>query len=255
MPLTTMPDATPNPSTERPDGLFTTTLWTVVVQAGSLESSQSRPALERLCQAYWYPIYAHIRRRGYSPHDAQDLTQGFFATLLARCPFQELAPEKGRFRSFLLAALGNYLSDERERNHAAKRGGGRQIFSLDETHAEARFGLEPATERTPEQDFDRHWALTVLERALDLLAREQAAAGKMKQFEKLRVFLTDTTAARDYSEVAAALNLSTNAVAVTVRRLRHRYRECVREEIADTLAQPADAEAEMRHLFEAMRRN
>ena len=198
-----MHDSTPNASTSRPDALFVTTLWTVVLQAGSTETAQSRPALEYLCRAYWYPIYAHVRRRGYPPHDAQDLAQGFFAALLARSPFQELSPDKGRFRSFLLAALGHYLADERDRRHAAKRGGGQVLLSLDETDAEERFALETATPATPERDFDRRWALAVLERALEALAREQAAAGKQHLFDRLRMFLLDATGSRDYSAVAA----------------------------------------------------
>ena len=248
-----MSDPTPNASTSRPDGLFATTLWTVVLAAGGTGTTQSRQALERLCQTYWYPIYAHVRRRGHSPHDAQDLVQSFFAALIERSPFQQLSPEKGRFRSFLLAALGNFLADERDRRHAAKRGGGQIILSLDETRAEERFTLEPSTDASPEKEFDRRWALAVLERALEALAGEQRAAGKQKTFDHLQPFLTDATSSRDYSEVAAELNMQPNTVAVTVRRLRQRYRELVRAEIAGTVAQPADVDAEMGHLLAAMR--
>ena len=248
-----MPDSTPSALASRPDGLFVTTLWTVVLRAGDTGSTQSCQALERLCQTYWYPIYAHIRRRGYPAQDAQDLAQGFFACLLERNPFPKLAPEKGRFRSFLLAALGNFLTDERDRRHAAKRGGGRTLVSLDETTAEARFASDLSTGATPEKDFDRHWALAVLERALETLAREQSEAGRQQVFDRLRIFLTDATNQRDYSAVAAELNVPANTVAVTVRRLRQRYRDLVRAEIAGTLAQPADVDAEMRHLLEAVR--
>ena len=248
-----MPESSPNSSSDRPDGVFATTLWTVVVQAGHSHSTQSRPALERLCQTYWYPIYAHVRRRGFSPHDAQDLTQGFFARLLAQSPFQGLSPEKGRFRSFLLASLGNYLADERDRQDAAKRGGGQAVLSLDETVAEGRYSLEPATSTTPEKDFDRRWAAAVLDRALEVLAQEQAVAGKQPLFEHLRTFLTDATDRCDYSVAAAGLNIPANTVAVTVRRLRQRYRELVRGEIAETLVHPADVDIEMNHLLAAMR--
>lgn len=251
-----MPECTPSASTSRSDGLFATTHWSVVLKAGSTESTQSRHALEHLCQTYWYPIYAHVRRRGYQPHDAQDLVQSFFAALIERSPFGKLSPDKGRFRSFLLAALGNFLADERDRRTAAKRGGGQVLLSLDETaaaDAESRFALEPAAGATPEKDFDRRWALAVLERALEALDGEQAAAGRQGVFDRLRTFLTDATGSRDYTVVAAELNVPLNTVAVTVRRLRQRYRELVRAEIAKTLAHPEDVDAEMSHLLEAMR--
>lgn len=200
-----MPDSTPDSPAARPEGLFATTLWTVVLAAGSSESTRARPALERLCRTYWYPIYAQIRRRGYASHDAQDLAQGFFAHLLARNRLHDLSPDKGRFRSFLLAALGNYLSDDRDRQQAVRRGGGQPVLSLDETAAEGRYVLEPATGATPEKDFDRRWALAVLEHALDALAREQTAAGKQYVFNRLRTFLVEATGSRDYVAVAAGI--------------------------------------------------
>ena len=248
-----MPDPMPSDSTGRPSGEFATTLWTVVLQAGSAETTASRQALEWLGQAYWYPLYAHIRRRGHPPQDAQDLVQGFFASLIERSPFGRLTADRGRFRSFLLAALGNYLADERDRRHAAKRGGGQTLLSLDETTAEDRYAFEPAASTSPEKDFDRRWAHSVLERALDALAQEQAAAGKQRVFERLRVFLTDATGRSDYTESAEELKVPANTVAATVRRLRQRYRELVRAEIAETLGQPADVDAEMGHLLDALR--
>jgi RNA polymerase sigma-70 factor (ECF subfamily) len=235
------------------DGLFVTTLWTTVLQAGSAETTQSRPALERLCRAYWYPIYAHVRRRGHSPHDAQDLTQGFFARLIAQCAWQDLSPAKGRFRSFLLAVLANFLADERDRRDALKRGGGQIVLSLDETAAEERYALEAGGGATPEQEFDRRWALAVLERAIEALALEQTSAGRQHQFGQLRGFLLDATGTRDYTAVATELKMPPNTVAVNVRRLRQRYRELVRAEVAQTLAHPEDVDAELSHLLAAVR--
>jgi len=248
-----MPDPAPNDSTSRPDGLFATTLWTTVLRAGGTETTQARAALERLCRAYWYPLYAHARRRGHSPHDAQDIVQGFFADLIERSPFQQLSPDKGRFRSFLLAALNHFMADERDRRLAAKRGGGQITFSMDDTTAKNRFSHEPASDTSPEKDFDRCWALTVLQKALDELAEEQAAAGKESLFEKLRPFLTDATGSGDYEALSRELTVPANTLAVTVRRLRQRYRELVRAEIAETVNSPADVETEMGHLLAAMR--
>jgi RNA polymerase sigma-70 factor (ECF subfamily) len=248
-----MSDAAPNASTSRPDGLFATTLWTVVLKAGSAETTQARTALERLCQGYWYPLYAHARRRGHSPHDAQDLVQGFFADLIERSPFQQLSPDKGRFRSFLLAALDNFMAGEWDRRNAAKRGGGRLILSVDDPAVENRLAGEPASAASPERDFDRRWAQAVLERALDALEAEQTTAGRQATFAHLRPFLTDATDNRDYSALAKVLAMPPNTVAVTVRRLRQRYRELVRAEIAETVAEAADVEAELGHLRAAMR--
>lgn len=248
-----MADSMSNSSSGGPKEQFATTLWTAVVQAGSGDAKDSRAALERLCQIYWYPIYAHIRRRGYSRPDAQDLAQGFFAHLLERAPFQNLSPSKGRFRSFLLTVLGHYLADERDRLQAAKRGGGEKLISLDDSAAEWRYATEKSAETTPEKEFDRRWARTVLERGLEALRLEQAAAGKERLFDAVRVFLVDVAGRQDYPAIAAELNMAANTLAVTVRRLRQRYRELIRAEIAQTLAHPADVEAEMRHLLEAMR--
>jgi RNA polymerase sigma factor (sigma-70 family) len=248
-----MPDSTSNASTGQPAGGFATTLWTTVLRAGASESTQSRAALEHLCQGYWYPLYAHARRRGHSPHDSQDVVQGFFADLIERSPFQQLSPEKGRFRSFLLAALDHFMSDERDRRNAAKRGGGRAPLSLDEASAEGRFAHEPAGDSSPERDFDRRWALEVLERAMDALEQEQSQAGKQAMFVRLRPFLTDATDHGDYPELARELEMAPNTLAVTVRRLRQRYRELVRAAIAETVEHPADVDAEMGHLLAAMR--
>jgi DNA-directed RNA polymerase specialized sigma24 family protein len=248
-----MSDPKPANLSSHPDGGFATTLWTVVLQAGGTGTTQSRAALERLGQLYWFPLYAHARRRGCAPQDAQDAVQGLFAELIERSPFQGLSPDKGRFRSFLLAALDHFLADERDRRNAAKRGGGRVHLSLDEAAAEDHLAIEPAGDASPERDFDRRWALAVLDRALDALEREQAGADKQARFARLRPFLTDTTGNGDYTALARELEMPANSVAVAVRRLRQRYRELVRAGIAETVAHPADVDAEMGHLLAAVR--
>jgi RNA polymerase sigma-70 factor (ECF subfamily) len=228
-------------------------LWTVVLKAGSAETTQSRAALEHLCRAYWHPLYCYLRRRGYSTHDAQDLVQRFFADLIEHNPFQRLSPDKGRFRAFLLAALNHFLAGDRDYRHAAKRGGGQPLLSLDDPQAEERYLQVPAKSASPEREFDRRWALAVLERALRALAAEQAAAGKQRLYEALRPFLTDDTGHRDYSRAGGELRMAPNVVAVAVHRLRRRYQELVRVEVSETVGAATDVESEMRELLEAMR--
>lgn len=240
-------------STSRPAGPFETTLWTVVLQAGSAETTQSRAALEHLCRAYWHPLYCYARRRGHSAPDAQDLVQGFFAELIASNPFQKLSPDKGRFRAFLLAAMNYFLSGDYDRRSAAKRGGCIAPLSLDEPIAEERYLQAPASILSPEKEFDRRWAMAVLERALNALASDQAALGKQMFFKKLQPFLTDATGRSDYSHVAAELRMAPNSVAVAVHRLRQRYQELVRAEVAETVGVSGDVDAEMRELLEAIR--
>lgn len=241
-------------SAKQPDGGFATTHWSLVLRAGSANAStQAREALAQLCQTYWYPLYAFVRRQGHSPHDAQDLTQEFFARLLERNAIGSVDRERGRFRAFLLASLKNFLRDEWDKLRAQKRGGGARLLSLDDADGENRFALEPVSHASPEREFDRNWARWVLERALDALEREQSEAGKSSQFERLRPFLTDATDNQDYSAVGTELAVPPNTVAVTVRRLRHRYRELVRAQIAETVAFPGDVDQEMGHLLAAMR--
>lgn len=225
----------------------------MVLAARPHDSTQARGALERLCRSYWYPLYAHARRRGHSPHDAQDLVQGFFAHLIERSPFQELSPGKGRFRSFLLASLDHFMAGEWDKQNAAKRGGGKTIVSLDDTRAEQRFDREPATNLPPGLEFDRTWAQAILDGALGALADEQSAAGRADVFARLKPFLIDATGKADYTDAARSLDMLPNTVAVTVRRLRQRYRELVRSKIAETVASPADVDTEMGHLLAAMR--
>jgi RNA polymerase sigma-70 factor (ECF subfamily) len=221
----------------------------VVLAAGRGSSSASEAALEQLCRTYWPPLYAYIRRQGYNPHDAQDLTQGFFALLLEKNYAGIAEREKGKFRSFLLAALNYFLNGERDRANAAKRGGGRLIVSLDERMGEDFVAAEPASDSTPEKEFQKNWAIIVLRQALMRLGEESTAGGKGAVFEELKPFLEGEAKAGDYATVAVRLGMSANGVAVAVHRLRQRYGELVREEIAHTVASPGEVDAELRHLF------
>jgi RNA polymerase sigma-70 factor (ECF subfamily) len=224
----------------------------VVALAGDSQSPEGAAALERLCRAYWTPLYAFIWHRGYSEADAQDLTQEFFARLIERKEFDGLSPRKGKFRTFLLTALTHFLSNERDRERAVKRGGGRHLISLDELQAEQRRHLEPADSISPDKLFDARWALTVLERALAVLRQEMTCQGKERQFEELRDFLSAEAQDGEYGVAAERLGATLELVAVMVHRLRRRYRELVRAEVAQTVIGPLELEEEMRHLFAAL---
>ncbi len=234
-------------------GQFTTTHWTVVLAAARSDPQKQAAALEQLCRAYWYPLYSYIRRRGNNPEEAQDLTQEFFARLLEKHWLAGVEKNGSRFRSFLLTALNGFLANEYDRATAAKRGGGRPVFSLDAEQAEHRYVLEPSTNETPERIFDRRWALTVLDQALARLRAETLATGRTRHFELMNPFLSREPAAGEYAGVAAELGVSAGAVAVSVHRLRQRYRELVRAEIADTVADPRQIDPEMDELFAALR--
>jgi RNA polymerase sigma factor (sigma-70 family) len=225
---------------------FPTTLWSVVLHAGRNEPSQVRAALAQLCQAYWYPLYSFVRRRGYSPHDAEDLTQAFFAQLLEKRGLERVNPELGRFRTFLLASLKNFLSNDWDKAHARKRGGGQTIVSLDEERAEARYQLEPSHDMTPERHFERQWVMTLLDQVLGALRDEYHADGKGNLFEELKAVIIGQLAG--YADIAARLRCSEGAIKVAVHRLRHRYRELMRARIAATVGEE-DVEDELRHLL------
>ena len=244
-----MPRAQSLPEAPAKGQWFTTTHWSVVLAAGSETSSASDAAMEQLCRTYWPPLYAYIRRQGRSPHDAQDLTQGFFALLLEKNYVGIAEREKGKFRSFLLAALNYFLNGERDRAHAAKRGGGKIIVSLDDQAGEDFAAVEPASDSTPEKEFQKNWAITVLRQALMCLGEESTAGGKGAIFEELKPFLEGEAKPGDYATVAARLGMSANGVAVAVHRLRQRYGELVRAEIAHTVAGPGEVDEELRHLF------
>ena len=226
---------------------FTTTHWSVVRAA-----PESASALETLCCTYWYPLYAYVRRRGHSPEEAEDLTQEFFARLLAGKDLSGVDRAKGKFRSFLLAALNHFLANEWDRATAAKRGGNQVLISLEDENAEERYRMEPVAGADPERLFERSWARTLLAQGLALLRAEYAADGKTRQFEQIRCFLTEEVGEGGYAGVAAQLNMSTGAVAVAVHRMRQRYRELVRHEIARTVTTPVELEEEIRHLFAAL---
>ncbi len=228
--------------------LFATTHWSVVLSAGDQHTPEGTAALEQLCRTYWYPLYAYVRRDGHSPADAQDLTQEFFAGLLARKSLTQVSPEKGKFRSFLLAALRHSLADQRDRARALKRGGGVEVLSLDAQEAEGRYRLEPVDRLDAEKIYERRWAMTLLKQALDRLRAESAAAGKAQWFERLRSFLTGESGFTS-AETAAELGLTDTAFRGAVYRLRQRYRELVREEIAHTVSDPSETEEEIRHLI------
>ena len=229
--------------------VFVTTHWSVVISAQDARSPQSDAALETLCRTYWYPLYAFVRRQGRSPYDAQDLTQEFFARLLGKDYLKSAAQEKGRFRTFLLVALKRFLANEWDRQHAQKRGGFVPVVSIDQELAESRFAAEPAHQLQPDVLFDRQWAMTLLERTMTRLQDEYLSTGRAKLFEMLRGCLAKDESALPYAEIAARLNLTEAAVKMAVQRLRARYREILRAEIADTVVSPEEVEEEIRHLF------
>jgi len=239
-------------STLLPLERFDTTRWSVVLLAGQEQSSQSAEALEKLCRTYWRPLYAFVRRRGYQEQDAEDLTQKFFVRLLDKRDLVAIDPRKGKFRTFLLSALTHFLSNERDYANAAKRGGGRTIIPLDEVRSEGCQEWEPASEMTPDKLFDTRWAVTVLEVALGRLREEMMGDGKAGQFDALKEYLTEEPVDGKYRQTAARLDMTTQAVAVAVYRLRQRYRQMVREEVAQTVTTAFELEQEMRHLLEAL---
>ena len=223
----------------------------MVLEAGRAAEPESRAALASLCELYWYPLYAFVRRQGNSPQDAEDLTQGFLASLLERDALGELQPEKGKFRAFLLACLKNFLANERDRERALKRGGGQATVSLDAQLAEQRWRLEPADELTAERIFLRGWAMTLLEGTLAELRSEFEVNERGDLFDHLKVYLTGE-ATQTQAEVAAKFGLTQDAIKAAVYRLRDRFRRRLRAAIADTVADPAGIEDEMRELFAAL---
>jgi RNA polymerase sigma factor (sigma-70 family) len=233
---------------------FQTTHWSLVVSAGDRKSARSDEALARLCADYWPPIYAYIRRSGHSLHAAQDLTQEFFARLLEKNYVQSADRARGRFRSFLLGAVKHFLSNHRKAARAQKRGGGQPLLSLDFSSVEAAYQIEPADSQTPDHLFDQQWALLLLDRILQRLADEVAATGKAKQWELLREFLTAGADHRPYAQAAAELGTSEAAVKMTVHRMRKRYRQLLRDEIGQTVAEASEIDDEIRQLFAILAR-
>jgi RNA polymerase sigma-70 factor (ECF subfamily) len=238
-------------SGERRDARFVTTNWSCVLAARQ-SGEESRRALSELCQSYWYPLYAFLRRSGCAPDDAQDVVQGFFLRLIERDYLSQVDRQRGRFRSFLLAAIRHFLSESRRFDQAIHRGGGAPVASIDFSAGERRYALEPADSETAEKLFERRWATTILEQALAKLGEEHAARGQASQFSVLRSFLVADSNGGSVQQAADALNLTPGATRVTIHRLRKRYRELIREQIARTVTEPGDVEAELRDLFQAM---
>ena len=234
--------------------VFATTHWSLVLSACDKSSPQSAEALEKLCRACWYPLYAYVRRRGYSPEDAQDLTQEFFARLLEKNWIAHADQSRGRFRSFLLLVMKRFLAVEWHKARAQKREGNRCCVPLPLDTAETRYANEPAGTATPEQAFEKQWALTLLETVLGRLRADYEQDGKGTLFATLKPCLLGRRESQPYAELGAALEMSEGAVKVAVHRLRERYRERLKAEIANTVASPADVDAELRHLFRVLAR-
>jgi RNA polymerase sigma factor (sigma-70 family) len=232
---------------------FVTTHWSQVLLAADSDSPNSAEALEQLCHSYWYPLYAYVRRQGRSAEDAQDLTQEFFARLLERKVVRLADPERGRFRTFLLSSLKNFLINEWEKARAAKRGGGGVAFSLDEQDADGRYLTEPIDGLTPERIYEKRWAVTLLAIVLERLRQEYLAHDKELLFDALKPYVCGDTITEGYEEVAGRLGMSAGAVRVAMHRLRDTYRELLRAEVARTVDSPVDIDEELRHLVAALR--
>ncbi|HOX57375.1 MAG TPA: sigma-70 family RNA polymerase sigma factor [Candidatus Paceibacterota bacterium] len=246
------------PGTETPHapaGCFVTTHWSVVVAAGRSDTTRAHAALEKLCRAYWFPLYAYARRRGYSVEDAQDLTQEFFARVLEHHWLARADQARGRFRTFLLTAMERFMANEWDKVRALKRGGGQRNVPIQLDTAETRYGVEPADTQTPEQAFEYRWAVALLDEVVGQLEAEFRARDQVELFTTLKPCLVGDRASQPYAELAARLRMEEGAVKVAVHRLRQRYRELLRAEIANTVDSPGEVDAEMRHLFNVLARS
>jgi len=233
---------------------FATTHWSIVLAAGAVDAPHASVALATLCENYWYPLYAYVRRRGIAADDAKDLTQEFFAHLLQSEAVKVADPQRGKFRSFLLSSLNHFLTNHWRKEQAQKRGGGRKVLSLDLDAGERRYGMEPAHEVTPECIFERRWALTLLEHVLGSLREEYAASGKVDLFDHLKPYLGGSSPEGvPYAELAAKVGMTEGSIKVAIHRLRRRCGDRLREEIAHTVANPAEIDEELNHLFAALR--
>jgi DNA-directed RNA polymerase specialized sigma24 family protein len=246
----TSEQSTPATSQQLGD-VFATTHWTAVLAAGQRRTPQADVALEELCRTYWYPLYAYVRHQGHAREDAEDLTQAFFARFLEKNYLEGLRSEKGKFRAFLLASLKHFLANEWDKSQRQKRGGTAVTLSLDWQDADTRYQIDPADTLSPDKLYDRAWAVTLLERVIARLSEASAAEGKTALFEKLKPFLVADRSAIPYAQAAAALGLAEGTLRMAVHRLRRRYRELLRAEIAQTLSDPAHVDEEMRALFSA----
>jgi len=232
------------------DPRFEVTRWSKVLAARG-DGAAAREALAYLCTHYWYPVYVFVRRQRNDPHDAEDLTQAFFEKLLEKERFDGVAQENGKFRAFLLASMKHFMANNRDRERAQKRGGGRKLVSLDTGSAESRYAMEPVDHETPERIFDRRWALTLLDHVLSRLRSEMAAGGREPLYEELKSSLTGQPA--PYAEIAGRLGTTEGAVKVAAHRLRRRYRELVRLEVAQTVGDDEHVDEELRDLMAALR--
>jgi RNA polymerase sigma factor (sigma-70 family) len=238
-------------STQNGAVAFVTTHWSVVLAAQG-ESAEAKAALEKLCRIYWWPLYGFVRREGYKPEEAQDLTQAFFARLLERKDLETVRQERGRLRSYLLASIKNFLSKARHRELTVKRGEGRPLVSLDDLLARERADQEPAHKLSPDRIYERRWALTLLEQVLARLRAEYEAAGKLPLFDHLKELLAGESGQPSQAEIAAEMQMTENAVKQAFHRLRHRYRQLLHEEIAHTVAVQDDVEDELRHFISVL---
>jgi len=229
-------------------GVFATTHWSVVLQAGGEFTPESQTALEKLCRGYWYPLYVHVRRLGWAVDDAKDLTQQFFARFLERKYIELADPERGRFRSFLLTSLKRFLADEWDKLQTQKRGGGQRAISWDDFDPEERYRHEPAENLTPDRIYEKRWAGILLDGVLNQLRSEYEKAGRASEFNQLKSFVWGDGHTGTYAEVGARMKVEENAVKVAVHRLRKRFREQLRLEVLKTVSSPEEVDAELRHL-------
>jgi DNA-directed RNA polymerase specialized sigma24 family protein len=226
----------------------------MVLLAGANDAGGGERALAKLCEIYWYPLYTYVRRRGYGHEESQDLTQGFFAQFLKKNSLLQANPARGRFRTFLLSSIENFLTNEWDRSMAQKRGRGQKPISWDEQDAEGRYLNEPVESMTPERIFEKRWAATLLELVLKRMRAEFLLSGRAELFEALKAHLWSEEPAMSYTHLAAQLNMTTVAIKVTVHRLRNRYRDLLRQEISHTVASPEEVNDEIRHLIQTMSR-
>jgi RNA polymerase sigma factor (sigma-70 family) len=236
------------------DAGFQTTHWSLVLRAGHRQDREADEALATLCQRYWFPLYVYVRRRTPDLHEAQDLTQEFFAWLLEKNALARTSPERGRFRAFLLTAAKNFLANQRDRAKAQKRGGGTRPWRLDLEAGESRLCLEPVDDVTPERQFERQWVLTLLERVMQQLETEYRSSGRGEHFERFKAVLAGQRDRLPFAALAAELGMSEEAARQAASRLRKRYRELLRAEVSQTLAEPGDVDDEIRSLFEVLGR-
>jgi RNA polymerase sigma-70 factor (ECF subfamily) len=227
---------------------FATTRWTVVLGAGQDSSPAATEALEELCRCYWYPLYAYVRRKGYEPETAEDLVQGFFERFLEKNYLGEVSRDKGKFRSFLLAAMNHFMANEADKERAQKRGGMIEFLRLEQGFPEERFARESTINESPEKAYERRWAITLLQEAMDRLEQEYAVDRKSPQFHRLKIFLTDRPDDGEYDRAGSDLKATRSAITSLVHRMRRRYRELVRFEVAQTVATPSEIEEEMQYL-------